>query len=238
MMLTAFFYRYSRVLMRSPADTMAMFIRPLLSGVMLLVFARTISDAHALPEFMVASVMLANVITNTVLGAAYESRMDLEADKRELIELSPAGLQGYSLVQAATQGGIATVQSLLVGAALLPLTDSSFTAGPEFVVAFLILTLSVISVGALTAMHSALRGAYLGVSFAVGITLAFSGIFYPVEALPQWARVVSSFNPVTYIVEGVRSAFGPLGTGSWLGLAYAGVWALVAVAVLSRRRVD
>lgn len=236
MMLTAFFYRYFRVLLRSPMDTIAMFIRPLLSGVMLLVFAQTVNDARALPEFMVASVMIANVVTNTVLGAAYESRMDLEDGKRELIELSPAGLHGYSLVQAATQGGIATLQSLLVGISLLPVTGSSFTPGPKFWVASLLLALGVISAGALTAKHSALRGAYVGVSFAVGIILTFSGIFYPIEALPQWARIVSCFNPVTYVVEGVRSAFGSLGTSSWLGLAYAGVWTVVAVALLRTRR--
>ncbi len=233
-MLAAFFYRYSRVLLRSPVDTLAMFIRPLLSGVMLLVFAQTINGAQALPEFMVASVMLANIIMNTVLGAAYESRMDLEDGKRELIDLSPAGLPGYSLVQAITQASIATLQSLLVGAALLPLTDVLFTPGPKFWVATLLLAVSVISVGALTAKHSALRGAYVGVSFAVGIILTFSGSFYPIEALPQWARIVSAINPVTYVIAGVRSAFGSLGTSSWLGLAYAGVWALAAAATLLR----
>lgn len=235
-MLSAFLYRYSRVLLRSPGDTIAMFIRPLLSGVMLLIFAQTIHGVRALPEFMVASVMLSNVITNTVLGAAYESRMDLEEGKRELIELSSAGLHGYGLVQAATQGSIATIQSLLVGTVLLPLTDGSFIPGPKFWVAILLLALSVVSVGALSAKHSAMRGAYLGVSFTVGIILTFSGIFYPIEALPQWARIVSSLNPVTYVVDGVRSAFDSPGTSSWIGLAYAGVWALAATAALARTR--
>ncbi|MDO4411881.1 ABC transporter permease [Cutibacterium sp.] len=230
MMLSAFFYRYSRVLLRNPGDTIAMFLRPLLSGVMLLIFAQTINRAHVLPEFMVASVMLSNVITNTVLGAAYESRMDLTDGKRELMELSPGGLHGYSLVQAVTQGGIATVQSLFIAIVLLPLTGATFTPGPVFWVALLLLTLSVISAGALAAKYSALRGAYVGVSFTVGIILTFSGIFYPIETLPQWARTVSFVNPVTYVVGGVRFAFGSLGTSSCLGLAYAGVWTVVAAA--------
>lgn len=233
-MITAFFYRYWRVLLRSPADTIAMFIRPLLSGVLLLVFAQTVSGIKSLPEFMVVSVMISNFITNTILGAAYESRMDLEDSKRELIELAPGGLRGYSIVQALTQGSIAVLQSALVGAFLLPWTSYAVALDPIFWVAGLLLVLSVISVAALTAQRSALRGSYIGVSFTIGIVLTFSGIFYPVNALPQWARLVSSANPVTYLVEGIRSAFGPLSTSHWLGLTYAGVWVAVAIAMLLR----
>ncbi|MDO5092249.1 MAG: ABC transporter permease [Propionibacteriaceae bacterium] len=233
-MLAAFFYRYWRVLLRSPADTIAMFIRPLLSGLLLLVFAHTLSGFQSLGGFMIVSAMTANVITNTVLGAAYESLMDLQDSKRELIELAPGGLRSYSLVQALTQGGIATLQSALVGAVLLPWTNDKLRLDLVFCVASLLLGITVVAVAACTCQHSVVRGSYLGVSFAIGIVLAFSGIFYPVNMLPLWARLVSSANPVTYLVGGIRSGFGALDTSRWPGLLYAGAWAGVSVVLFLR----
>lgn len=234
-MLSAFFYRYLRVLRRSRTDTMAMFVRPLLSGVILLVFAQTIPGAPSLSTFMVVSVMISNVIMNTILGAAYESRMDLADSKRELIKLAPGGLREYCLIQALTQGVIASLQSLLVSLALLPWLHGSLTLGPMFAVSCLILALSVITVAALTAQHSTLRGSYVGVSFGVGIALTFSGVFYPAEALPLWARLASSANPVTYLVSGLRSAFGDFETGQWLGITYAGIVTILAVIFFTRK---
>lgn len=34
----------------------------------------------------------------------------------------------------------------------------------------------------------------------------FSGIYYPVSALPQWLQVFSVFSPATYALQGVRAA--------------------------------
>jgi ABC-2 type transport system permease protein len=33
----------------------------------------------------------------------------------------------------------------------------------------------------------------------------FSGGYYPIEALPHWARIISSFLPMSYLLEGMRN---------------------------------
>lgn len=233
-MISAFFYRYSLVLLRNPADTAAMFVRPLLSGVLLLIFAQTVTGKESLPQFMVASVIISNIITNAVLGAAYEARMDLEHDKRHLIELAPGGLPRYGLIQSATQCAIATLQSLVVWLALLPWLRLSLNPTPVFGVACLILFAAVVTVGALAACRSAIRKSYVGVSFGLGIVLAFSGVFYPIEALPPWLQAVSSANPVTYVIAGVRSGFGAYPASPWFGLAYAGIVTVAAMVLLGQ----
>jgi ABC-2 type transport system permease protein len=55
------------------------------------------------------------------------------------------------------------------------------------------------------------------------------GVFYSVRALPQPWQSVSLFNPIVYMVEGLR--FGMLGTSSLSPLFGAGV--LLALAVTS-----
>jgi ABC-2 type transport system permease protein len=36
--------------------------------------------------------------------------------------------------------------------------------------------------------------------------LLVSGVYYPVEVLPQWMQVISKFSPATYVLDGVRAA--------------------------------
>jgi ABC-2 type transport system permease protein len=44
------------------------------------------------------------------------------------------------------------------------------------------------------------------IGFIVGwFFMPFSGAFYPIEALPAWARAISSFLPMSYVLEGMRN---------------------------------
>ena len=43
-------------------------------------------------------------------------------------------------------------------------------------------------------------------AWMIGFLFApFSAVFYPVEVLPEWARIISWCLPTTYIFEGMRS---------------------------------
>jgi ABC-2 type transport system permease protein len=35
--------------------------------------------------------------------------------------------------------------------------------------------------------------------------LLVSGVYYPVEVLPEWMQVISKFSPATYVLDGVRA---------------------------------
>lgn len=226
-MIPAFFYRYTRVLWRSPWDTLAMFARPLLSGVLLMVFAGTVSGGN-LSRFMVVSVFVSNIVMNTILGAAYEARMDLDESKREVVELAPGGLRRYAFVQAVTQFVIAFSQSLLVLCVLLPATGGGFTPTLGFVCGMVVLIVGVIACGARAALRSAQGGSFVNTSFTIGIVLTFSGVFYPVDLLPQWARIISSLNPATYVIASIRGAFVEFEAINPYGLAAAALLACLA----------
>lgn len=40
----------------------------------------------------------------------------------------------------------------------------------------------------------------------LGVVLLVSGVYYPIEALPNWLQVVGRVSPVTYTLDGVRGA--------------------------------
>lgn len=73
----------------------------------------------------------------------------------------------------------------------------------------------------------------------MGVT-AISGIFYPIYALPEWARMIAQVFPIYWLGLGVRSAFLPGSAaaveigGSWRHLETVGVlsaWAVVGLLV-------
>jgi lipooligosaccharide transport system permease protein len=67
----------------------------------------------------------------------------------------------------------------------------------------------------------------------------FSGTFFPLDNLPQWARVVAQLLPLTHLVELTRSlALGRAGLPALISILYLGLWAafLFPLAILRMER--
>ncbi len=244
-MIGAFFFRYRRVLAQSRTDAAAMLIRPLLSGILLVFFAMylgsdghsagsaagstagTVSTASTLTTFMIVSSMIANVISNSIIGAAYEARQDLSEERLALIRLAPGGIRLYSLLQATSQFAVACCQSLVVGAVLWPLAGGRLAVTPAAAACGCVLFTFVIAAATLGARFAVTRGTYVAISFAIGIVLSFSGVFYPVQALPGWAQVISEFSPLTPVISGLREGLDGMGTAGISGAGLSGLTALI-----------
>lgn len=56
--------------------------------------------------------------------------------------------------------------------------------------------------------------------------LLISGIYYPVDVLPGWMQALAKVSPVTYALEGVRSA---LMDGSGIGDVWPQIWPLLII---------
>ena len=79
---------------------------------------------------------------------------------------------------------------------------------------------------------------------AVNFTVMFSGIYYPVSVLPEWAQVVAAGIPLTYFLDAFRQGYGfeAQFAHAWLkGFALTGLyvvlahWALASAITRSRR---
>ena len=71
------------------------------------------------------------------------------------------------------------------------------------------------------------KGTQLGF-VAQGLMLVVSGVYYPVEVLPEWMQWIAKISPATYALRGCRDSI-LLGTG----LRWDDVWPLLVIGVFS-----
>ena len=93
-----------------------------------------------------------------------------------------------------------------------------------------IASISFIGVGMMTAvlpLISPEKGAQLGF-VAQGLMLVVSGVYYPVNVLPDWMQWISKISPATYARRGNRDQI-----LAGAGLRWADVWPLLVIGVLS-----
>ncbi len=62
------------------------------------------------------------------------------------------------------------------------------------------------------------------------VVLLVSGVYYPVQVLPNWMQLLSTISPATYVIEGMRLA---LLEGADLVALWPKVWPALVVGVLS-----
>jgi ABC-2 type transport system permease protein len=105
----------------------------------------------------------------------------------------------------------------------------------DFVAALVVLivaSIPFIGIGMMTAvlpLISPEKGTQLGF-IAQGILLVVSGVYYPVEVLPQWMQWISVISPATYALDGMRDA---IVDGAGLTSMGDELWPLVVIGIVS-----
>jgi ABC-2 type transport system permease protein len=93
-----------------------------------------------------------------------------------------------------------------------------------------IASISFIGVGMMTAvlpLISPEKGTQLGF-VAQGLMLVVSGVYYPVDVLPEWMQWISKISPATYALRGCRNSI-----LEGAGLAWDDVWPLLVIGAFS-----
>jgi ABC-2 type transport system permease protein len=96
----------------------------------------------------------------------------------------------------------------------------------------LVASVSFIGIGMMTAvlpLISPEKGTQLGF-IAQGILLVVSGVYYPVDVLPQWMQWIATISPATYALDGIRDAI--IG-GDGLTAMGDELWPLVLIGAVS-----
>jgi ABC-2 type transport system permease protein len=119
----------------------------------------------------------------------------------------------------------ATVRTLLIMAIALPFFNVDFGQA-NWLTAAVVLCVGSVSIASLGILAGVLpllypeRGTQM--SFMVqAFVLLISGVYYSVDVLPSWLRVLSYGSPATYVLDGIRGALihGDTVTGSAGNLA-------------------
>ena len=111
----------------------------------------------------------------------------------------------------------------------LDLSQANFAAA---LVVLLVGSISFIGIGMMTAvlpLISPEKGTQLGF-IAQGLLLVVSGVYYPVEVLPQWMQWISVISPATYALDGMRDA---IIDGDGITAMGDELWPLVVIGIVS-----
>ena len=199
-----------------------------------------ISKAAGLPpaqEERLTTVLLIGAVIWAYLGIIFEILTETVAWERweGTIEYTfmaplsrPVHLFGMGLF-AIVYGVVRAVLLFGVVAAFfsLHLPDANYVAA---LVLLIIASISFIGIGMMTAvlpLISPEKGTQLGF-VAQGLLLVVSGVYYPVEVLPEWMQWIAKISPATYALRGCRDSI-LLGTG----LRWDDVWPLLVIGALS-----
>jgi ABC-2 type transport system permease protein len=106
----------------------------------------------------------------------------------------------------------------------------------SLIVVFLVGALSFNALGYLISSFSKTTEAYMGIANLASFLMMFlSGVFFPVETMPEWLQPVAQVLPLTYFVEGLREGMvyaTGLGSSSlWIGFGILIVWGLISFAL-------
>jgi ABC-2 type transport system permease protein len=104
---------------------------------------------------------------------------------------------------------------------------------PSLIIVFLIGALSFNALGYLFSSFSTTQNAYMGVANIVSFLMMFlSGVFFPVETMPDWLQPISNLLPLTYFAEGLRDSMvyetGLFSSTLWFGIGVLVIWGLLS----------
>jgi ABC-2 type transport system permease protein len=230
--------------LRQPAQIVPALVFPLM---LLAINAGGLEEATTLPGFPADSYLTFALAFTFVQGAVFATMgagtdlaTDVESGFLNRLALTPlrraalllgllAGVVILGLVQAASYLAV----GLLAGAEL--------AAGPAGVLAIVALslctTLAFGSVGAVVALRTGSGEAVQGMFPLLFVFLFLSSMALPRNLIEQdWFRTVATYNPVSYLIEGVRSLLVTGWDGEALALGFGVAFAILALGLLGASR--
>jgi ABC-2 type transport system permease protein len=126
------------------------------------------------------------------------------------------------------------VRATIVFAAIAAFFDLSMP-NANFFSAFVLIavaSVSFVGIGMMTAvlpLISPEKGTQFGY-VGQGLMLVVSGVYYPVEVLPQAMQWIATISPATYALRGMRSA---ILDGAGVGAVWGDIWPLIVIGVVS-----
>lgn len=128
--------------------------------------------------------------------------------------------------------GAAMVRGLMVGAGVVAVTAPFGLPMPHhlgWIIIFALLGTAIMGMFGLLAGIVAEKFDQLAMfqNFLIMPLTFLSGVFYSINSLPEFWRIVSHFNPVFYMIDGFRYGFfGTSDTSPWLSLGITGSFTL------------
>lgn len=153
------------------------------------------------------------------------------------LQMTPANMNLFGLSDMVMRVLFSVVQIILLSLIGVFIFGANlFINFPTLLLVFLLGTLSFTAVGYFISSFSKTTEAYMGVANIANFLMMFlSGVFFPIETMPEWIRPISNVLPLTYFVEGLRESMvyeTSLFTASiWAGIAIMVIWGIVTFVI-------
>jgi ABC-2 type transport system permease protein len=229
--------RAVRRILRNPAQLVFPILFPL---ILLAVNTSGLDAATQLPGFPTASYLdfaLAIPFMQGALFAALNGGQDLARDiqggfldRLAMTPMSGAALLAGQLGGALFMGVISAVLYLVVGVAFGAGIATGFAGALVVLLLAIAISFAFACFGTFVALRAGTGEAVQGFFPLFFVLLFLSSAFFPRDLIEQeWFRVVATYNPVSYMVEGIRS----LVITGWDGQALAQAFGLSALAIVA-----
>jgi ABC-2 type transport system permease protein len=150
------------------------------------------------------------------------------------LRMTPAKMGIFGLSDMVMRLLFSTIQIILLSLiGVFVFGANLFINFPSLLLVFLIGALAFNGIGYFISSFSNTNEAYMGVANIVSFLMMFvSGIFFPVETMPEWLQPVSNILPLTYFADGLRDSMvyntSILSTPYWYGFGNMLLWGGIA----------
>lgn len=197
-----------------------------------------LKDVQGVPyiDFLVPGLVMLAIINNAFINAAFS--LFIAKLHGSLVDILVTPLSHLQLLLAYT--GASMVRALIVGGiiwAVAAIMGASTFAALGWTIAFMLLTALTFSLLGLVVAILAEEFDHVNLlpNFLITPLTFLGGVFYSIQMLPEPWSTISRFNPVLYMVNGLR--YGMTGfsdVSPWQGLAILSALSLVLGVVLVR----
>ncbi|MHC0053700.1 ABC transporter permease [Actibacterium sp. D379-3] len=197
------------------------------AGLFLTVFALAIGPSRGavmgvpFVQFLAPGILMMTVIQNAFANTS--SSIVISKVQGNIVDTLMPPLSAGELVLGYVAGGVArgALVAVAIGAVLLAVLGTGL-AHPIWAVVFVLLGAAFLSgLGMVAGIFANKFDQMAAITNFMVTPLSFlSGTFYSIETLPPLMQRITHFNPVFYLIDGVRYGFlGVSDSSPWLGLA-------------------
>jgi ABC-2 type transport system permease protein len=187
------------------------------------------------------------VVAISLVGISISSGISVIWDREFgfLKEILVAPISRISIFFGKALGGCTTalIQGIIILSLAfllnIPLSISSFISSVGLMT---VISLGLVSIGLIIAsLIETIESFGVIMNFLIFPLIFLSGAFYPLQEAPEWLRIISYFNPLTYGVEALRHviigvSFTPLSLSFVIALSFSLVSILVGGFAFSRQK--
>lgn len=188
-------------------------------------------------ELSYTDFLLTGMIALAIAQGGMFGMIDLvEMRRKGLIKrlrMTPANMNLFGLSDMVMRLLFSIVQIILLSLiGVLIFGANLYINFPSLIIVFLLGALSFNALGYFFSSFSKTSEAYMGVANIVSFVMMFlSGVFFPIETMPEWIQPVSYVLPLTYFVEGLRESMiystSIFSASLWSGIGVMVLWGVI-----------